>query len=102
MRNKKLSSRINVIFPLVLAVSLVISFVVLMREQREVDATRNQVESLKAEIEAKKKANHEQAADIKRMQEDREYVEKVARNELDMARPDETIYFFKDPEKPKN
>ncbi len=101
MKNKKLSSRFNVIFPLVLAVSLVISFVVLMREQRKVDATRNQVESLKAEIEAKKKANHELAADIKRM-DDKEYVEKVARNELDMARPGETIYFFKDPEKPED
>lgn len=61
----------------------------LFTEKRKIEARIGQID--KENLVLKEK--------IKRLSRDPEYIEKVAREELGLARPDEIIYIFKDKKK---
>ncbi len=97
---KKSRSNLKIIFPVILILSISLSIIILVRGQRLVDTTEQNVRNLKIDIENKERVNLDLHEKIDKM-DTASYIEKVARDELMMARPGETIYIFVEPETPE-
>jgi len=93
---KKSGNNSKFVYPLILVLSIALSIFVISRGQHSVDTTQQRLEDLKAEKKSKDRANQELSETIDNMHT-RENIERVARNELKMARPGETIYIFEEP-----
>jgi cell division protein FtsL len=90
----------RIIYTIVLLSCIVAALFFISKNQRQVDAVQQKIEDLKADNERKEKLNKELDENIGKMNTP-EFIEKIARDELNMARPGETIYEFTD-EKKKN
>ncbi len=90
---KKSRFNLGVIYPIILVLSIALSVVVISRGQHIVDATQQKVRDLEVEKKEKEQANSELQEKIDKMTT-REYIERVARDKLMMAKPEETIYVF--------
>ena len=95
---KKSGNNSKFVYPLILVLSIALSIVIISRGQHSVDTTKQRLEDLKEEQKRKGSANQQLSKTIDKMHT-REYIERVARDELKMARPGETIYIFEEPEK---
>ena len=94
---KKTKSSLGVVYPIVLVLTIAFCIVVISRGQHVVDATRQKLRDLGVEKREKERANSELEERIDNMATP-EYIERVARDKLMMARPEETIYVFNDEE----
>ena len=97
---KRSGSNFKIIYSVILVLSISLSTVIFLRGQRLVDATQQNVRNLKTEIEKKEQTNLDLHEKIDKMNTP-SYIERVARDELMMARPGETIYIFVEPEIPE-
>ncbi len=60
------------------------------------EALRHEVAQLERRIEAERARLDKQKAEIELIKNDREYIEMIAREKLDLMKPNETIYRVKD------
>ena len=94
---KKTGLNLGVVYPIILVLSIALCVVVISRGQHIVDATRQKVRDLGVEKLGKERANSELEEKIDKMAT-HEYIERVARDKLMMAKPEETIYVFNEAE----
>ena len=88
------------LYYLALAGIIAFSLFILAKGQRLVDATEDTVDGLERRIKKREEANRrlsDEIADLQDPQRSRAVVERIARDELNMAGPDETVYEFQEP-----
>jgi cell division protein FtsL len=88
----------NFAYAILLLTAIIIAIVMIAQNQRQVDATQQKIDELKASNALKEKENLVITDNIKKMNTP-EFIEKIARDELNMAGPNETIYEFHAPAK---
>jgi len=92
------SSHLKIAF--VLAGLIIISYMVLIiigdNGVRDLNAMKQDLDTLKAENEVLQQKNIEMHRKIKRLKEDPDFVENIARQELKMIAEDEIVFKFKD------
>lgn len=88
----------KIIYSIILLTCIVAALFFIQRNQRQVEAARQKIEDLKMDNERKEKLNQTLRENINKMNTP-EFIEKIARDELKMARPGETIYEFTDEKK---
>ena len=84
----------NAAYALLLLAAIIISIAMIAQNQRQVDATQQKIDELKADNALKENENQILRDNISKM-DTPEFIEKIARDELNMAGPNETIYEFK-------
>jgi cell division protein FtsL len=98
MSEKKGTGLGSIAYALLLLAAVIIATVMIAQNQRQVDATQQKIDELKAGNAQKEKENQQLRDNIGKMNT-REFIEKIARDELNMAGPNETIYEFHAPAK---
>lgn len=88
----------KIIYSIILLTCIIAGLFFIQRNQRLVEAARQKIEDLKMDNARKEKLNETLRENIKKM-DTPEFIEKIARDELKMARPGETIYEFTDEKK---
>ena len=86
------------LYYVVLASMVVLSLVILSKGQHLVDATQSRMDTLEDRIREREQANRrlaEEISDLQDPQRSRTVIERIARDELNMAAPEETVYEFR-------
>lgn len=94
MGMKESQGRWKYVVLLILIILLLITYYTVFGERGvlELRKLERTVDDAKAKTEEVKKENERLTQEIKRLQSDQEYIEKLARQELGLARKDEMIY----------
>jgi cell division protein FtsB len=90
--NKRVTSRVVVLLAGVLTIVLLISFLFRKEGTSELQQTRQRVEVLQQEIERLRAENQQLAEQINSLRSSTFSIEKIAREELGMAREGEVVY----------